>query len=302
MVDSILVIGAGELGDAVLHALVSHPSGSNTTIDLLMRPASIHSTDATKQKYIAGLQANKINVVPGDVVQDFDTELIARFSEYDTVINCTGMFLPAGTQRRVAEAVLGSGCRRYFPWQYGIDYDVVGRGSAQDLFTEQLDVRDLLRAQSEVEWVIVSTGIFTSFIFEPAFGIVSREPDVVTALGSWGNRVTATAPEDIGSVVAEIALKRTEVKGIVFAAGDTVSMGQIADVVDDILGRKVRRVEKSVDELKQELKKKPEDGMAKYRIVFGEGRGIAWGKETSFNAQNGIETLTVKEWAEKNLK
>ena len=302
MVESILVIGAGELGDAVLRALASHSSRSNTTIDLLMRPASIHSTNATKKQYIADLKAKGIDVVPGDVVQDFDSELIATFSEYDTVINCAGMSLPPGTQRRVAEAALLSGCRRYFPWQYGIDYDVVGRGSAQDLFTEQLDVRELLREQSEVEWVIVSTGIFTSFIFEPGFGVVSAERDVVTALGSWENRVTATAPEDIGSVVAEIALQRMEVKGVVFAAGDTVSMRQIADVVDDVSGKKIQRVEKSVDELKQELKKKPDDGIAKYRVVFGEGKGIAWEKETSFNAQNGIETLTVKEWAEKNLK
>ena len=302
MVDSILVIGAGELGDAVLRALASHPSRSNTTIDLLMRPASIHSTDASRQQYIAELKAKNISVVPGDVVQDLETELIATFSEYHTVLNCSGMFLPAGTQRRVAEAVLGSGCNRYFPWQYGIDYDVVGRDSAQDLFTEQLDVRDLLRAQQEVEWVIVSTGIFTSFIFEPAFGIVNEARDVVTALGSRENRVTATAPDDIGSVVAELALKRTEVKGVVYAAGDTVSMRQIGDIIDDVLGRKVRRVEKSVEELKRELEDKPKDGMAKYRIVFGEGRGIAWDKETSFNARNGIETLTVSEWAEKNLR
>jgi hypothetical protein len=70
--------------------------------------------------------------------------------------------------------------------QFGGDYDAIGRGSAQPLFDIQLDVRDLLRAQTKTEWVIVSVGIvskplsytvvmltaiqFTSFVFEPMFG------------------------------------------------------------------------------------------------------------------------------------
>jgi len=68
----------------------------------------------------------------------------------------------------LARAVLDAGVRRYVPWQFGVDYDVIGRGSAQDLFDEQLDVRDALRSQSGTEWVIISTGMFTSFLFEPS--------------------------------------------------------------------------------------------------------------------------------------
>jgi len=67
--------------------------------------------------------------------------------------------------------------KRYFPWQFGVDYDVIGRGSAQDLFDEQLDVRDLLRGQSGTEWVVVSTGMFMSFLFEPWFGVVEVGKD-----------------------------------------------------------------------------------------------------------------------------
>lgn len=299
---SIFVIGAGELGDAVLKALAAHPSRSNTSISLLMRPASIDSSDPTKKQRISDLKTQNIDVVPGDIVEDSEDQLAKTFSNYHTIIACSGMGMPAGTQLRVAKAILASECRRYFPWQYGIDYDIIGRESAQDLFTEQLDVRDLLRGQSKVEWVVVSTGIFTSFIFEPVFGIVNAERDAVTALGGWENRVTATAPEDIGRVVAQIALAYPEVKGVVFIAGDTVSMCQIADITEKVLGKKVERVEKTVEMLKKELKEKPEDGMRKYRIVFAEGRGTAWDKSSSFNEEKGIETITVEEWAKKNLK
>lgn len=273
MPSSILVIGAGELGDAVLRHLISHPARSDTKIDLLMRPASISSNDESKKKTIAELKDSNINVTPGDIVEDSLDQLAATLSKYHTVISCSGMTQPPGTQLRVAKAVLASDCQRYFPWQYGIDYDVVGRDSAQDLFTEQLDVRDLLRGQTKTVWVIVSTGLFTSFIFEPAFGIVNAERNSVTALGSWENKVTTTAPDDIGKVVAEIALKRPDENGVVFAAGDTVSMQQIADVVEHVLGKKVSRSVKTVEQLKDELATDPYNGYKKYRVVFAEGRG-----------------------------
>lgn len=87
------------------------------------------------------------------------------------------MYLVPGSQLKLTRAVLEAGVSRYFPWQYGIDYDVVGGGSAQDLFDEQLEVRNLLRSSSSssptsVDWIIVSTGVFMSFLLVPEFGPV----------------------------------------------------------------------------------------------------------------------------------
>ena len=90
------------------------------------------------------------------------------------------------------------------PWQFGVDYDVLGKGSAQDLFNEQLEVRELLRAQRATEWIIISTGMFTSFLFEPAFGVVDLAKNTVHALGSWDTQVTVTTPEDIGMLTATV--------------------------------------------------------------------------------------------------
>ena len=78
--------------------------------------------------------------------------------------NCVGFAAGPGTQRKLAHAALDSGVKRYFPWQFGVDYDAIGRGGPQDLFDEQLDVRELWRGQDRTEWVIVSTGMFNSFI------------------------------------------------------------------------------------------------------------------------------------------
>lgn len=91
------------------------------------------------------------------------TTLAALFRPFHTIISCTGFVAGRDTQFKLAHAVLVAGVARYFPWQFGVDCDVIGRGSAQDLFDEQLDVRDLLRGQEGTEWVIVSTGMFMSF-------------------------------------------------------------------------------------------------------------------------------------------
>ncbi len=64
------------------------------------------------------------------------------------------MALPAGSQMKIARAVLAANVPRYLPWQFGVDYDILGRTSAQDLFAEQLDVREMLRAHEKTRCVV----------------------------------------------------------------------------------------------------------------------------------------------------
>ena len=282
---SILVLGTGELGMAILRNLAKHIARfSGATITALLRPSSIDSPNLGKQRDISELRSLGVNFLPGDLA-DSATELSALFKDFHTVISCTGFVTGSGFQLKLTRAVLDAGMKRYFPWQFGVDYDLIGRGSAQDLWDEQLDVRDLLRSQDRTEWIIVSTGMFTSFLFEPSFGVVDLAQNTVHALGSWSTAVTVTTPEDI-----------------VYTAGDTITYERLADIVDSALGRKVRRVEWSVPELKDELAKDPNDVIKKYRVVFAEGKGVSWNINKTFNAQRGIQTLGVEQWARQNLR
>ena len=299
---SILVLGAGELGMAVLRNLAKHAARfSGTTITVLLRPASIHSPNPDKQQDLAELSSLDINFLPGDLA-DSATELSALFKGFHTIIGCTGFVTGSGLQLKLARAVLAAGVPRYFPWQFGVDYDLIGKGSAQDLFDEQLDVRALLRAQDRTEWVIVSTGMFTSFLFEPSFGVVDLAQNTVHALGSWNTAVTVTTPEDIGNLTAEICFAEPRIaNSIVYTAGDTITYEQLADITDSVLGRKVQRVAWSVPELKDELAKDPNNAIKKYRVVFAEGKGVSWDINGTFNAQRGIQTLGIAQWAQENL-
>ncbi len=299
-----LVLGAGELGMAVLRHLAKRiDATSGPTLSVLLRPGSIASKDTGKKRHLASLRSLGVRIVSGDLAEDSPATLSAIFKNFHTVVGCTGFVGGSGTQLRIARAVLDAAVSRYVPWQFGVDYDVLGRGSAQDLFDEQLDVRDFLRTQDRTAWIIISTGMFTSFLFEPSFGVVDLAQNTVHALGSWETAVTVTTPDDIGVLTAEILLGEPPiVDQVVYTAGDTVTYAQLADTVDSVLSRKMERAEWTVPWLKDELAKDPTDTMKKYRVVFAEGRGVAWAMDHTVNAQRGIRLMNVEQWARENLK
>ncbi|EAW12225.1 aromatic alcohol reductase [Aspergillus clavatus NRRL 1] len=304
-IEKILVIGAGELGYQVLLSLAQHPHRNGATIAVLLRPSSIASTHPEKSTQLKGLRNLNVDFIPGDIARDSEERLSEIFHDYDTIISCTGFAAGPGIQLKLARAVLAADVPRYVPWQFGVDYDAIGRGSAQDLFDEQLDVRDLLRGQQQTKWVIISTGMFTSFLFEPAFGVVDFGNDAILALGGLDTRVSVTAPEDIGRITAEAVLgpKTESVFGNrpIYVAGDTLTYGQLADLVERITGRKFARRVRTVEAARSDLSKDPDNGLFKYQVVFGEGRGVAWDLSETWNRRVGIHASTAEEWARAHL-
>ncbi|WP_296254477.1 MULTISPECIES: aromatic alcohol reductase [unclassified Pseudomonas] len=299
---SILVLGAGELGMSVLRNLAPLAARSDTPVTVLLRASAIESQAPGKQQDIDELRALGVKILQGDLVADSVSELAALFAPFHTVISCAGFVAGRGTQLKLTQAALEADVKRYFPWQFGVDYDVIGRGSPQDVFDEQLDVRDLLRAQKHTEWVIVSTGMFTSFLFEPTFGVVDLANDTVHALGSLKTAVTVTTPEDIGILTARIVFAEPRIRNqVVYTAGDTVTYARLADILQAVTGRTFERVEWSVPFLKAQLEGDPEDPIKKYRAVFAQGRGVAWDADVTFNAQQAINVVDVEHWARSHL-
>ncbi|NMY88742.1 aromatic alcohol reductase [Pseudomonas oryzihabitans] len=303
---SILVLGAGELGLPVLRnlaRLAKEKPGSKVSV--LLRQSTLDSQDAGKKRELGELRALGITLVAGDLVKDSIAELAAVFARFDTVIGCAGMVAGRETPMKLARAALASGVKRYFPWQFGVDYDVIGCGSPQDLFDAQLEVRELLRAQSQTEWVIISTGMFTSFLFEPAFEVVDLVTDTVRALGSLDTRVTLTTPEDIGRLTAEIVFFEPRFRNeIVYLAGDTLAYGELAALLERVLQRPFSTRVWPVPQLLDELEKEPDEQLKhiwKYRAVFAQGRGVAWPMETTFNARHGFPVTSAERWAREHL-
>lgn len=295
--ENTLVLGAGELGLALLRSLAPRLQKTGTPLSVLVTPQSLVSPTPMQALRQRELDAMGVQLLPFDLVGRSNADLIALLGQFHTVINCTGFVAGPGTQMRLTEAVLAAGVRRYFPWQFGVDYDVIGKGSGQPVFDEQYDVRGLLRSQTGTEWVIVSTGMFTSFLFEPTTGLVDFETGTVRGLGTWETKVTVTTPEDIGRLTTNILLQQPRIRNqVVFVASDTVSYGQLADIVDQVTGRVFTRELLSRDMLATQLAQQPDDVMLCYRAAFALGTGMWWDKASTYNAQKGIATTDIRAW------
>ncbi len=77
---------------------------------------------------------------------------------------------------------------------------------------------------------------------------------------------------------------------------------ELADILDATLNRKVDRVSWTVPMLKEQLANEPDSALRKYRVVFAEGEGVAWGTSTTFNAQRAIPVVGVERWVREHLK
>ncbi|WP_376967606.1 aromatic alcohol reductase (plasmid) [Azospirillum sp. A26] len=301
---NILVLGAGELGMPVLRNLARRAKNVNgAKISVLLRASAAASNEPAKKRDIGEIRDLGIEIVVGDLVKSSVDELAAVFQQYDTVIGCAGYAAGIDTPMKLAKAALQARIPRYFPWQFGVDFEAIGRGGPQDIFDAQLDVRELLRSQDKTEWVIISTGMFMSYLFEPDFGVVDLENSEVHALGSLDTAVTLTTPDDIGVLTAEIVFFEPTLRNeIVFLAGDTVTYGEVADKLEAALGRPFKRSVWTVPFLMEELANDPKNMMRKYRAAFAIGRGVSWPKAGTFNDRQGIPVTDVSDLIEADLR
>ncbi|KPI41848.1 uncharacterized protein AB675_5640 [Cyphellophora attinorum] len=329
----ILLLGAGELGLALLHHLTTHPSFSPTLhpVTLALRPSTF--TDPNRAADLASYRAihPAVSFLGLDIADAATTVevLAAKFGEggYGTIIHANGMTLPPGSQRKLTEAVLlyaaaeegDSGKKRgvrYLPWQFGVDYDILGPRNAGDgLFSEAYGVRELLRSpqnQGTVEWLVVSCGIFTSFLFEEIWGVVTTTPEKqirVRALGSWEDGITATTAGDIARVTAELVLEphgyvKEWRENKVYIAGETLTYAQLVDTVQRVTAREVLRDQvwdrattaREVQNASADQKK-----IWQYRAVFGGGEGVSWPVEETWNQKRGWVMEGIEGWLTKNL-
>jgi DNA-binding transcriptional regulator/RsmH inhibitor MraZ len=312
---SILLLGAGELGSAILTSLLAHPLYNGTTkthpITLSLRPSTLSNPPPHRLGELASYRAASIALLGLDTETASVAELSAAFAGFETVIHAGGMYARAGTQRRVTEAVLEAGVKRYMPWQHGVDYDVLGPEAGGGLFAEQCGVRTLLRSQDATAWVVVGCGVFVSFLFEDFWGVVSRADSGgrlrVRALGSWDDGITATSVRDIGRTVAALVLEEEQEAQWreghkVFIAGETLSYAQLADLVEKVSGEEVMRELWDQERFQQGMREEPEQKLWKYRAVFGGGEGVSWSEEGTWSHERGMKMTSIEDWMRENWK
>jgi hypothetical protein len=138
---SILLLGAGELGSAFLPHLTNLPS---THITLGIRTPSKYTHLTTTYP--------SLTLLPIDLSSP-SQQLAETFSQYDMLISATGFGADPSTVLKLAHEVLAAGKIKeregkgkvwFFPWQWGVDYDITGDGQGlMPLFGAQQSVRNL---------------------------------------------------------------------------------------------------------------------------------------------------------------
>lgn len=297
MEKSFLVIGTGEVGIAMLESLYKYKetNARKFTVGALVQPSNTRTGNAPDLRF-ADLAIEAV-----DLVSESIENLAGIFKKYETVICCSGFSIGAGMQVKITKAALEAGVRRYVPWQFGADYDKIGRGSAQPVFDEQLDVRDLLRAQNKTNWIIVSTGMITSFLFREDFGVINLSQKVIHALGDWQHSLTLTSCEDIGALTVEVLFHQPEILDeVVFVSGDTVTFEEIADKMESVFNVKFERVLWDHAYLKERFNDDPNDVFNRYRLVFTHP-GVTWPMEVTFNHHNNVPTTGIVQWAKAHM-
>lgn len=295
--EKVLVLGAGQLGASVLASLVPAVTQRNGSVCVIVSGRSRDKQSKRHSSIHQQLADAGARFIPVDIAGSSVEALKDQFRGFDTIINCMGFVAGAGTQIKITRAVLEAGVKRYFPWQFGVNYDVVGKGSGQPVWDEQYDVRTLLREQNVTEWVIVSTGIFTSFLFEPAFDVVNLAQKTINALGGWEIQVTVTSPADIGRLTTEIYLHQPRITNeVVFVAGETTSYAKLAETVERVTQQTFTRGVLTLPDLQEQLRLHPHDPMLRYRVAFARGDGMWWPMSDTWNAQHHLPTQDIAAW------
>ena len=58
----------------------------------------------------------------------------------------------------------------------------------------------------------------------------------------------------------------------------------------------------TVTQLQDELAQKPTAPLRKYRLIFAEGRGVAWPEKKTFNWQRAVLVKNTEQWLELAAK
>ena len=116
---SILILGAGELGNEVISAVWDHPQRNDTSLTVLLRPDPSGESDPNpatlaRREFISALQRRGIFTVRADVANDTEADLAAIFCKYSTIIGCTGMTYPSGLvfSKHILPSIDLEGCSR----------------------------------------------------------------------------------------------------------------------------------------------------------------------------------------------
>lgn len=112
--EKVLVLGAGQLGAAVLDALVPAVIERQGTVSVIVSPAAWDEAGQLRSANHQALADAGATFLAVDIAGSAMETLADQFRGFTTVINCMGFVAGPGTQLKITRAVLAAGVPAIF--------------------------------------------------------------------------------------------------------------------------------------------------------------------------------------------
>lgn len=114
-------------------------------------------------------------------------------------------------------------------------------------------------------------------------------------------RIVPRSPP-VSVLTTEILLAEPRiVDQVIYVAGDTISYGRLARVVERVTGCEFEKTERTLDKLHVDLAAAPDDVMTRYRAAFALGDGMWWDKASTYNERERLDTVDVEGYLRARL-
>jgi len=214
--------GLGQFGAHIVKELVSR---KNFDVTVFVRPGSL--ADGKKAATADTLRAAGAKVV------EADTSSPETFAGFDTVIcSVSGGGIPG--QISILNAAKQAGVKKFWPSEYST-FDFANEWN-EPVFASKLKVREAIK-ESGLDYAFVENGLFMDFLFQPFMGFNFDKADA-PVYGSPNNQIKTTKMADSAHFIVDAVNNPAANKRTLLFAGDSITWGQIVDLLEHATGKK----------------------------------------------------------------
>lgn len=297
--------GNGNLGSNIISAITSNSHyAPHFDVTAVIRSDTLHSKDEKKSAAVAKLRAAGVTLVEGDSDKATVEEVAKWISGQDIVLSTIAYYGPgAAPDQKLVEAVNLAKVQWFIPSFYGVDLTTAYHEPVPGV-SAKVPVLEAIRKYG-INSFFIMNGIFLEYGISPFLGIDIANA-TVTAPYSFDAKFSTTKVSDIAHLTAELLLRREEssVKNqVVLLSGDTLSYNEVHHILEEHFKKPFKKVVVSKEEAVAAWKNdvKFEDFVSRFRVIFGEQKGVFWSESWNSKHAKDIKVTTVKEYV-ANLK
>jgi uncharacterized protein YbjT (DUF2867 family) len=218
----IIIQAGGNLGPAILYALLHHSSFNTTVL----------SREGSSSTFPLGVKVLRANY-------DSMDSLKTAFMGQDVVVSLVaGAVL--GNQNKLIDAAIAAGVKRFLPSEFGSNTTDARTRAIVPMYKSKVETVDYLKSkESEISWTSIVTGQFFDWGLKVGFLGFDAVNKVATLYGDGTAKFSSTNLHTIGLAVVK-ALENTEgtKNQYVFVSGFQTSQKEILEVAEKVTGSK----------------------------------------------------------------